>query len=100
LDWTTAIDFATLGSWIEKFSVSKDVICSDAVNDFYNIVYPSKLNFENARLMCNHLGGSMYYPKVKSFIVRMTIVCPCKYCISNKEQSVLTNAIQVQEYEL
>ena len=68
LDWNSAIDNATLGAWIEKSSIVKQMICSDSESDFYTIVYPKKLNYTDSLLMCKHLGGSLYFPKVsKSF---------------------------------
>ncbi len=64
LNWSYFIEYATLGSWIEKSSISKEILCSNADNNVHTIIYEKKLNFSNARLICNQLGGSLYYPKV------------------------------------
>jgi hypothetical protein len=73
LSWNKHIEYATLGSFIEKSLISKEITCSNNDSQVYTIVYPKKLNFGNARLICNHLGGFLSYPEVKPYFTLTNI---------------------------
>ena len=66
LDWQTGLAQAALGDWIEPVLFTKDSVCTDAGQDYYFAILPTRLGFETAALMCRNLGGSLHFPKVQT----------------------------------